>query len=97
MHLYSLCWATGNLNTWFICIRVLKIYILPLGMMILSKLSVDHTKAERYVRLRVVFLHLVFELLMKSHASIAYQYVVKLLKVEVDVIMMVRVMPLMLL
>lgn len=61
--------------------------------MALRELTVNDAHAHRHVCLRVVLLRLMLELLLQAKATIANKNVVYLLEVEVDVIMMVRVLP----
>lgn len=52
----------------------------------------DGTHAHRDIGLACIFLDLVLQLLLEAEAAVAYEDVVHLLEVEVDVIVMVRVL-----
>jgi hypothetical protein len=56
-----------------------------------SNLSIDNAKAKGNVSLGRVLLHLLFDLLVETHAAITDQNVIDLLKIKVYMIMMMSV------
>jgi len=56
-----------------------------------SNLTIDNAKAKGNVCLGRVLLHLLFDLLVKTHTTITDQNVIDLLKIKVYVIMMMSV------
>lgn len=62
-------------------------------LLVLRELSVNDTHAHRDISLRVVLLSLVLELLLQAKAAITDEDVVHLLEVEIDVVVVVRVLP----
>lgn len=64
--------------------------------LVVVELAIDDSKAELYVRFGSVFLDLILKLLVETHTAIRYQNVIDLLEVEVNMVVMVRILILML-
>lgn len=64
--------------------------------LVVVELAINHSKAELHVRFRGVFLDLVLELLVETHSAIRHQNIIDLLEVEVNMVVMVRILVFML-